>query len=967
MARRYKCPYCEDKYERQQLVDHIDNKHEDLIPENYTASRVVFNLINKRECGYCRVCHKETEWDERSSKYAVLCNNPKCKEALRKQYQENMIRVRGTDNILNDPEQQKKMLANRSISGKYKFTDGGILTYTGSYEKKCLEFMDKVLEIPSKDILSPGPTLEYEMNGEKHFYITDFYLIPQNLIIEVKDGGDNLNTKDTPGMRSSRERTLAKEKLITESGEYNYVRLTNNDFAQLLDVLMEIKEAQFDKRDGKIIKINESYINESLDIDFNTPEELSNWMKKNIKYKEYDKLMSAKEVYDTKHGSCHDQVVFEDEIFKNMKIKHGKLFFIEYNEGEQQGGKTHTLLYYIKDNKYYWFENAWGGEEGIHGPYDSLSSLKDDVKERNMKNSNYDDIEFSTVKNIKTGMTLGEYVSACLKQTESVVNEVFRGTPMKSDLDPNFIPKDKFYLNDFTKNKIDKVFLNKYKGEYKTLKHVDPKNNGYVWMDDDKVVGYCSVDRDKELPWITALEVTEEYKGHGLGEQLLDYAVNELGGQALTVAKDNMIAKRMYDNYGFKASKTSQEKADTGESAALFMYLDPSKSYLVESVITESYNNNCLIISCFAGVGKNYAINQLSNMGFKVYSIEKERDFYNTICKTGYDYTNYINKLSKSVDILFIPYFLNMENRFINGRVDYYLVYPSINCKNDYVKRFKELGFTKEQIKYLSDNWNDMITDCITCDIKNNKKIELNRNEYVLDVILNLLDIVNESVINESSSITLYHGTDNPDFDLILPNSYNVGTHTSKPRMSSYWFDNAEYAKIFATMTVLDNNLPKDPNGRVCLDNDMSILVPNKYKITTINLLKNSNGYVYYRTITNKSVISRGHARYFPEYTIDVPIKPDGIIKVSYKDMINNIKFIDQDYYEEVMHKYATDNIRYDVSVLQQIFDIITKYSTGDIPKRKRELKKLAKFNSLGESVDILNESDIEYLNNYIL
>ena len=167
------------------------------------------------------------------------------------------------------------------------------------------------------------------------------------------------------------------------------------------------------------------------------------------------------------------------------------------------------------------------------------------------------------------------------KVNESVVNEVFRGTPMKSDLDPNFIPKDKFYLNDFAKKKIDKVFLNKYKNKYKTLKHVDPKNNGYVWMDDDKVVGYCSVDRDKELPWITALEVTKEYKGHGLGEQLLDYAVNELGGQALTVAKDNMIAKRMYDNYGFKVSKTSQEKADAGESAALFMYLDPSKSYLV--------------------------------------------------------------------------------------------------------------------------------------------------------------------------------------------------------------------------------------------------------------------------------------------------------------------------------------------------------------------------------------------------
>ena len=30
--------------------------------------------------------------------------------------------------------------------------------------------------------------VEYEMNGKKHFYITDFLYIPYNLIIEVKDG-----------------------------------------------------------------------------------------------------------------------------------------------------------------------------------------------------------------------------------------------------------------------------------------------------------------------------------------------------------------------------------------------------------------------------------------------------------------------------------------------------------------------------------------------------------------------------------------------------------------------------------------------------------------------------------------------------------------------------------------------------------------------------------------------------------
>ena len=254
--RRYKCPYCDYRDERNKLVKHVYKKHEELIPEGFTASRVVFNSINKRESGSCRVCGKDTTWREDLGRYNVLCDDPKCKEQMRLQYQKNMIRVRGTDNILNDPEQQKKMLAGRKISGKYKFTDGEELTYTGSYEKKCLEFMDKVLNIPSKDILAPGPTLTYKLDGKDHFYITDFYFIPQNLIIEVKDGGDNPNNKRSIGMDSSRDKTVAKEKIITDKGEYNYIRLTDNQFVQLIDILMEIKEADLNGDTNKIIKIN---------------------------------------------------------------------------------------------------------------------------------------------------------------------------------------------------------------------------------------------------------------------------------------------------------------------------------------------------------------------------------------------------------------------------------------------------------------------------------------------------------------------------------------------------------------------------------------------------------------------------------------------------------------------------------------------------------------------------------------
>lgn len=259
MGKTIKCPYCDSRFQRADLIKHLDSKHEELLPEGMPSAQVVYDLVNgTKGHGKCRVCKGPTDWNMSAGRYDILCHNPRCKEKMREDYKRNMLRVHGTFNILTSDEQQRKMLANRSISGKYKFTDGGVVTYTGSYERKFLEFADKVMQIPSKDIMVPGPTLEYEMNGEKHFYITDFLYVPYNLIIEVKDGGKNPNNKSSVGMQSSRERTIQKEKLITEQGIYHYLRLTDNQFMQLLEIFMDIKKNLIEGVDDKVIRINEA-------------------------------------------------------------------------------------------------------------------------------------------------------------------------------------------------------------------------------------------------------------------------------------------------------------------------------------------------------------------------------------------------------------------------------------------------------------------------------------------------------------------------------------------------------------------------------------------------------------------------------------------------------------------------------------------------------------------------------------
>ena len=255
----YKCPFCSNREGRHDLAQHIAEEHEELIPSGMSPNQMAFNIINHKteNHGVCVVCKQPTSWNENSCKYNRLCGKESCRKALREMYKKNMVKVHGTTTLLNDPEHQERMLAHRRISGTYRFKDGGRHIYTGSYEQKTLEFLDQVMGFHSQDILSPGPILEYKYKGETLKWITDILIIPLNLIIEVKDGGDNKNKIIDDNVRN---KTLAKEEMITNLGKFHYLRLTNNNFEQLIQIIAEIKlQMVDDSKENRqaIIRIHE--------------------------------------------------------------------------------------------------------------------------------------------------------------------------------------------------------------------------------------------------------------------------------------------------------------------------------------------------------------------------------------------------------------------------------------------------------------------------------------------------------------------------------------------------------------------------------------------------------------------------------------------------------------------------------------------------------------------------------------
>ena len=257
--RKYTCIYCNKKDTKDKLIKHIADNHSNEIPEGMTPLQVTFHIVNKHPLQWkkpCRVCQQPCDWDENKGRYNLLCNKKECHEAWAKKMDKDMGDKKGSNRPTATEEGLQRMLAARKISGKYKWSDGKEFTYVGSYEKATLEFMDKVLEIKSEDIMCPGPVLEYQFDGKTHLYLTDIYYIPYNLIIEVKDGGNNPNTN--PELYENRRKKIAKEKWVIENTNYNYLRLTNKDFSQLMSIFADLKMS-LNEYDGKrVIHVNEN-------------------------------------------------------------------------------------------------------------------------------------------------------------------------------------------------------------------------------------------------------------------------------------------------------------------------------------------------------------------------------------------------------------------------------------------------------------------------------------------------------------------------------------------------------------------------------------------------------------------------------------------------------------------------------------------------------------------------------------
>lgn len=154
----------------------------------------------------------------------------------------------------------------------------------------------------------------------------------------------------------------------------------------------------------------------------------------------------------------------------------------------------------------------------------------------------------------------------------------------------------------------------------------------------------------------------------------------------------------------------------------------------MEPNLTTWWINMPRLYSGFPGVGKSHAFRVLSAKGFVI----KDSDS-STFDKAHFP-DNYIKhikevKQAKQADAVFISSHDVVRDALLDNQLAFTLVYPDINIKDEYLKRYLTRGSNEDFINLLNANWELWINQLVNYKSSLVTHVVLKSGETLLDVL----------------------------------------------------------------------------------------------------------------------------------------------------------------------------------------------------------------------------------------
>lgn len=146
--------------------------------------------------------------------------------------------------------------------------------------------------------------------------------------------------------------------------------------------------------------------------------------------------------------------------------------------------------------------------------------------------------------------------------------------------------------------------------------------------------------------------------------------------------------------------------------------------------------SKAFVICGFSGIGKSTAekrgnriIDLESSLFSRSMENNKERD-----PDFPANYIGYLEKIIGDYQYYLLSCHKEVRDELKRRGINYIIVLPTVDQKNEYLKRWLKRGSPIEFIKSMNDRWEDMIASCEEDDAP---KIYLSSDEYISDLICN--------------------------------------------------------------------------------------------------------------------------------------------------------------------------------------------------------------------------------------